>query len=263
LDEASHFSKKFLGAAAIVPGILADRSFAHASFPSSFPMLSSTTPDVLHLTEYLDRFSNRRTHPTYSIPTEARFSVKRNAYAGGNLGPGEYKVCRDFPENHMHETPCTFSTKCVCPAPKYTFNVDERVAKDGCLKGISALYGKRNPLMGPGYYNDPPLESRVNKRVSRKCTIPKAKETQEAIRERKVLNLSPGPGTYTRKSKWDEMDAEQAPKIKRLAKKAAGPNWAAPQFAQIFACMKMSVPLGKSSSMPNLLGASQKVACTA
>jgi len=186
--------------------------------------------------------------------------MKRNATAADHLGPGQYRVCRDFPENHLHETPCNFSTKCVVPAPKYTFNMDERVAKDGCLKGISNFYGKRNPLMGPGYYNTPELGSRVNKRVSTKYTIPKAKETQEAVRERKVLNLSPGPGTYTRASKWDDMDAEQAPKIKRLAKKAAGQNWAAQQYKQIFAAMKLSAPLGKSSSSPNLLGKSSKVA---
>lgn len=222
---------------------------SHVQLPPGFAMLDGgTKPDILHFTEYFDQFSNRRKHPSFSIPSVTRFSMKRSESGAGSLGPGQYRVCRDFPENLYREMPCNFSTKCVVPAPKYTFNVDERIAKDGCLKGISNFYGKRNPAMGPGYYNAPSLESRVNKR---------AKETQEAIRERKVLNLSPGPGTYTTPSKWDDMDREQSKVTKKLAKKAVAGSWVAQQYKQIFACMMhgaSSAPVLKASG-----GATRKV----
>lgn len=225
-------------------------------------MLGTAKPDVLHLSQYLDKFSERRTVPTFSIPTVDRFDQKREDSGAGKLGPGEYKVCRDFPENHVHEYACHFSTKCVAPAPKYSFDMEERAAKDGGLKGISNFFGKTNPKIGPGYYNMPSMESRVNKRVSTKYSIPKAKESQEAIRERKMLNLTPGPGTYTRTSKWDELDREQSKLTKKLAKKATSvpgkAAWVAHQYKQIFAVMKMSPGSASAPALKGTPGAARK-----
>jgi len=188
----------------------------------------------------LEKFSDKRKMPVYTIGNAERFNMRRSLSAGGSLGPGQYRVDRDFPEDEVGEIGTTFNTKCTQPAPKYTFNVDERIAQDGCLKGISQFYQKKPMPLGPGQYPMPVLESRTNRRVSIKYTLPKAKETQEAIRERKVANTSPGPGVYNSASKFDEMDRDRAKETKRLAKRAAKGCWADKQFGQIFGAMKLS-----------------------
>merc|ERR1719148_391883 len=167
----------------------------------------------------MEKFSDKKSLPVYTIGQAERFNMKRNLSGGGTLGPGQYRVDRDFPENELHEIGVAFNTKCTVPAPKYTFNVDERIARDGCLKGISQFYQKKPLPLGPGHYPVPPLETNVYKRVSTKYTIPKAVETQEAIRARKVANTSPGPGIYDSLSNFDLIDKERARTIERLAKR--------------------------------------------
>lgn len=208
---------------------------------------------------YMEKFSDKKSQPCFSIGQDQRFNMKRSMTGAGKLGPGAYRVDRDFPENYAYETDVTFNSKCKDPAPRYTFNVDERMARDGCLKGLSQMFGKRNPL-GPGHYDAPSMESRVNKRVSVKYTIPRAKETQEAIRERKVTSTTPPAGSYEPQSKFDEIDREKTKVIKKLAEKHGRESWAAPSFSHIFSAMKplrgpppgdMSVGHGHGSA-PNL-----------
>merc|ERR1712070_1362410 len=118
---------------------------------------------------------------------------------------------------------------------KYSFNVDERMARDGCLKGLSQFYQKTPLMLGPGHYGVPKEPHRL---AQRSVSVPQAKETQEAIRERKVFSVGPGPGVYEAASKFDDMDKEKTVIIKKLVKQHGRESWAAPQFSHMFSSLK-------------------------
>merc|ERR1712039_244499 len=137
------------------------------------------------------------------------------------------------------------------------FNLEERVAMDGVLKGISQFYMKKPLPLGPGQYALPPVESRVNKKESYKFTIPKAKETQEEVRARRRFGTSPGPGVYDLPSRFDDIDRDSSQVIKKLARRVERGRgcWAATQYGRIFGAMtpkRGDAPKEHSRSAPTL-----------
>merc|ERR1711879_876482 len=70
-------------------------------------------------------------------------------------------------------------------------------------------------------------------------TIPKAKESQEAVRERKSFGTSPGPGVYDLPSKFNDIDRDSSQVIKKLARQVERGRgcWAATQYGRIFGAM--------------------------
>mmetsp|Transcript_25561 Transcript_25561/g.40962 ORF Transcript_25561/g.40962 Transcript_25561/m.40962 type:complete len:236 (+) Transcript_25561:83-790(+) len=203
-------------------------------------MLNSRTPEVCSIGKYMESFSDKRRQPAYSIGESERFNIKRSMSATGSLGPGQYRCDRDFPDEKSHgDMPTTFNTKVVQPSPKYSFFLEERIAIDGAVKGLSQFYMKKPNPLGPGQYTLPPVESRTHKRESVKYTIPKAKETQEAIREKKIFSTTPGPGIYDSLTTFDIIDRDRSQVIKRLARKVEKGRgcWAATQYANIFGAM--------------------------
>lgn len=226
-------------------------------------MLNSRIPEVTKVGKYLENFSDKKSQPSFTIGNAERFGstgVKRSHSlpGAGKLGPGQYRVDRDFPENELYEHPVYFNTKCVQPAPKYSFTLDERIARDGCVKGLSQFYQKTPLMLGPGHYGVPAQPYRKKQTVH---FIPKAKETQEAIRERKIFSTSPGPGVYDLNSRFDDIDKEKTRVIKSLVKTHGKESWAAPQFTHMFNSLKPkrgSMPEAPSHEKVNVSRAAQK-----
>ncbi|CAE8595755.1 unnamed protein product, partial [Polarella glacialis] len=77
-------------------------------------------------------------------------------------------------------------------------------------------------------------------------TIPKTKETQEALRQRKMKNDVPGPGVYDMKRYGDDLGAEKTKTMERALRKGTR-CWASGQYSHIYQCMKP-----RSNSMPTL-----------
>jgi hypothetical protein len=223
-------------------------------------MLNSRIPEVTKVGKYIEKFSDKRTQPAYTIGNAERFgsTLKRSHSlpGAGKLGPGQYRVDRDFPENELYEHPVYFNTKCVQPAPKYSFTLDERIARDGCVKGLSQFYQKTPLMLGPGHYGVPAQPYR-KKQITH--FIPKAKETQEAIRERKIFSTSPGPGVYDMTTKFDAIDKDKTKIIKSLVKTHGKESWAAPQFSHMFNSLKLKPkPCAASHEKVSVSKAAQK-----
>lgn len=215
---------------------------------SVITMLNYRNPDYLHVGRYLEKFSEYKTGPRYSIGQQDRW-IGRSASASALLGPGQYRTDRDFPENLESEVGKEHVTRGDNNvAPRYTMAMEERVAPDGALKGISCHFQKKPNMLGPGQYvNIPRLGSRFYGSSTSNISLPKAAETQEAVRERKRRGGTPGPGVYDSPTFFDEFDRDRSKVIRKLAKQHGRRCWASQQYSHMFTCMKPREP--RSSSM--------------
>lgn len=204
-------------------------------------MLHYRIPDNLEVDRWLGQFSQHRRHQGYSIGQSGRFNG-RSFSAAGALGPGQYRTTRDWPENDNDEMGTQAFTGSK-PAPKYSFNTDSRVAPlDGVLKGLSQTMNKKPNMLGPGQYNAIRVGSKYYKAVPPSYSIPAAKESADAVRERKRQGFSPGPGIYEVHDRFEEMGMERQKALRKLAtrgkKSAKEEDWAHQQYSHIFTCMK-------------------------
>lgn len=194
-------------------------------------MLESKYPTQLEYGKYLNNFTHHKSQPSLSMTRDSRFKLPRNA---SEPGPGHYRVDRDFLENELTE----FSPKCstnMTVQPSYSMGHDERCTADGTLKGLL----RPNAItLGPGEYNQHKKMNVISqqKNVGR-WTIPKAKESAEALRERKKKSDVPGPGVYGVVRCFDDGGREKLKAMERAARR--GTNcWAASQYSHIFLTLK-------------------------
>eukprot|EP00928_Gymnodinium_smaydae_P075054 TRINITY_DN5806_c0_g1_i1.p1 TRINITY_DN5806_c0_g1~~TRINITY_DN5806_c0_g1_i1.p1 ORF type:complete len:237 (+),score=32.17 TRINITY_DN5806_c0_g1_i1:139-849(+) len=193
-------------------------------------MLSSKHPDPLEMDRYLGHFSEHRRSVHYSIGQGPRFRMPRNA---SFPGPGHYKTDRDWPENEEEECSTRFVTR-VKVAPKFSIPTDERSMPDGTLKGI---WTPKTNELGPGQYNQHLKFVRSKEKSLPVFTIPRSKETAEALRERKQKADVPGPGVYALTRSFDDSGREKTKAMERAVRRGTG-CWASAQYTHIFACMK-------------------------
>jgi len=206
-------------------------------------MLHYRHPDHLQMGPYLEQFSQHKRAHAYTIGEQPRFGTKKHWSASASVGPGQYRVDRDWPLNDRDECGSNSRAGCI-PTPKYTFTTDDRVHPgDGSLKGISPFEGKTPNLLGPGQYSVSQMGSRTNKSAEPRYSIPSCKETAEALRERKRRGFAPGPGTYESTGALEEgelgaLARDRAKALERLAKKTGKKCWAADQYSSVFARLK-------------------------
>mmetsp|Transcript_35533 Transcript_35533/g.101505 ORF Transcript_35533/g.101505 Transcript_35533/m.101505 type:complete len:225 (-) Transcript_35533:49-723(-) len=192
-------------------------------------MLSSKYPDNNNLSKYLNNFSEHKGGSAYSIGRDSRFRLARSTSCPG---PGHYRVDRDYPENEDYEIGTRARTGVRVP-PKYTIPCESRFSPDGALKGLAL---KTSPL-GPGQYPlcKPNLRSQEQSPAS--FTFPCAKETAEAVRERKRASDVPGPGVYEVLRYGDELGHEKQRAMERAVRRGTH-CWASAQYRHLFSCMK-------------------------
>lgn len=203
-------------------------------------MLHSKHPGPLELNQYLNRFSGHRRSTAATIGRDSRFKSRTFHVPG----PGTYRAERDYPEREEDDIGTCFRTGIQAP-PKYSIPTEARIAPDGSLKGMSPGPGC-NPL-GPGQY---PLYrlGMCSKEVDPPSfTIPRAKETAEALRERKKRSDVPGPGVYEIPRYGDELGHEKQKAMERAVRRGTR-CWAAAEYSHIYHCMKP-----RSGSLPALL----------
>jgi len=201
-------------------------------------MLHSKNPSVENLGKYMESFSEKKRFPAYSIGRGMRQVRSRSAEL--RLGPGEYKVDRDWVMNEKTEADAGAWARRM---PNWSMPVDRRENADGTLKGIAdSVPG--NSGLGPGQYTLPPF--RVNKSAGVPCHyFTKATESQEDLRTRKASTDVPGPGTYKHYS-CIEMDEETKKTLEKIKSKKIETTWAAGQYSHMFAVMRP-----KASKNPN------------
>lgn len=203
-------------------------------------MLHYKNPDVLHISDYDGRIAVHRRAPEFSIGKTGRF-VSRSASAAGRLGPGQYRVDRDYPSS---DDMAAWSTTSAKTPLSFSFSVDGRVAPDGTLKGIAR---KNQTDLGPGHYEQP--AARNIKGATPSYSIPRTKESAEALRERKRRVGNVGPGDYDVPRAFDRGGRERQQQLERLAKSSHGSDcWAAAQYSHVFDRMKPQPVRGTQSS---------------
>lgn len=221
-------------------------------------MLNYRNPDHLHMGAYLEQFSQHRRSPLHAIgrePLGAREKLRRSQSATGALGPGAHRYPTDFGspvwdvQNAKDELDAHVQAG-HRTVERHAFAMDKRLDKHGMLKGISPEYQKKTNPLGPGQYRLHPVgDHHSTLGDSRKScepayTIYKAKETAEALRQRKMTADNPGAGTYEAPSHFDEVGRERQKAIDNLGKKQklARGCWASHQYSHIFNCMKPRGP---------------------
>jgi len=194
-------------------------------------MLNYRNPDIDQLSKFLEQFSDKKRAPLYSIGQSGRW-MKKSHSAAGTLGPGQYKVDRDFPTgtDEMGVTMRTGTNRSL----KYTFSCEDRRDGNGILKGMSSSGRSK---MGPGRY--PAVDQRWQclRKGAPHYSMPSAPEPQEAVRDRKKFQDNPGPGVYEARSDFDAISKERQKAIERLARKARS-SLPSQQYSHIFSCMK-------------------------
>lgn len=206
-------------------------------------MLNYKYPSTEKLGSYLNNFSEHKRFIAHSIGRDDRFRGNRNA----NLpGPGAYRVERDYPENEDDDIGSHCRTGVHVP-PKYSIPTESRTAPDGAMKGISPSPFKALPdSTGPGQYPLIRLGVQSHEKEFVTYTIPKAIESQEALRARKRTSDVPGPGVYSVKRYGDDLGLEKQKLIERAIKKGIRTTPSA-QYSHIYQCMKP-----RTNSMPVL-----------
>merc|ERR1712113_1073586 len=140
-------------------------------------MLNTKYPEIVKLNSYLNGFTEHKQPVVYTIARDARFKRDRN---GSGLGPGQYRLETDYPENENDQIGTQHRTGSRVP-PKYSIPTDARVGRDGSLKGIALTCN----CTAPGQYELHKMGTRSTEKGFAKYTIPAAKESAEALRERK------------------------------------------------------------------------------
>mmetsp|Transcript_43208 Transcript_43208/g.99617 ORF Transcript_43208/g.99617 Transcript_43208/m.99617 type:complete len:212 (-) Transcript_43208:195-830(-) len=198
----------------------------------------NTTLDAENFGNHL---STHRRSPQYSIGQESRFLQKSRSLTVP--GPGHYKVDRDFVIWHEDEMVARNLTGPHGAMQVGTvFPTEPRTTSDGTLKGMAAGLGSKGcGARGPGYYDSHLVQA--SKTIV--YSIPAAKESQEALRERKQFDHSVGPGAYTKQGIFDGIGQERQKALKRLARRHGKACWASEQYNHIFGCMK---PITKDAS---------------
>mmetsp|Transcript_62913 Transcript_62913/g.147615 ORF Transcript_62913/g.147615 Transcript_62913/m.147615 type:complete len:223 (+) Transcript_62913:53-721(+) len=210
-------------------------------------MLNYKNPDCDQVGKWLNNFSEHKRFVSHKIGNDTRWKPPQNAKLPG---PGAYKVDRDHPEHPDHDMATSAFT--MTP-PSYSMPRETRVAPDGAMKGIS-LTPSRSMMMEsacPGQYALPRFGLKSSEKEFTTLYFPSAKESQEALRERKRKSDVPGPGVYTVKRYGDDLGREKTKIIERAVKKGTR-CWAAGQYSHIYQCMKP-----RSTSLPILPPASQ------
>eukprot|EP00931_Biecheleriopsis_adriatica_P073190 TRINITY_DN47529_c0_g1_i1.p1 TRINITY_DN47529_c0_g1~~TRINITY_DN47529_c0_g1_i1.p1 ORF type:complete len:229 (-),score=34.31 TRINITY_DN47529_c0_g1_i1:26-712(-) len=215
-------------------------------------MLNSKYPDPTELNTWLNNFSEHKRFIAHSIGRDSRWKPPRNAKLPG---PGAYKTDRDYPEHERHDMGTHAYSRVP---PKYSIPTESRTAPDGTMKGISLSPNKAiQKSLGPGQY---PLHRIGTKSAEKEfitLTFPKAKETAEALRERKKTSDVPSPGAYNLKRYGDDLGQEKTKIIERAVKRGTR-CWASGQYSHIYQCMKP-----RSNSMPVLPPAAAAAESTA
>jgi len=211
-------------------------------------MLASKYPDVCQLNAYISKSGNHKSNACYSIGNDGRFKM---AKSNSVPGPGHYRTVKDFPDHELHDVGTKFSTT-VKVQPCYEFPRDSRVSPEGVLKGIARPKG--NPG-GPGQHEM--IKMNVQSKQKRFSTnlFPKAKESQEALRERKRFADAPGPGAHDMVRSFETLPGRHKvltgfghesggdEKAKAMERAYKAPNGRAclfeTQYSHIFTCMKL------------------------
>mmetsp|Transcript_46665 Transcript_46665/g.117393 ORF Transcript_46665/g.117393 Transcript_46665/m.117393 type:complete len:220 (+) Transcript_46665:28-687(+) len=193
-------------------------------------MLGSRTPAVTELNVYLDSFTQHKRTTNTTIGNDTRFRLGKSASCPG---PGYYRVDRDLPENPLREYG-VHNVSGVHVPPKYSMPTDSRLSPDGVLKGLTQPKANR---LGPGQYEVTALGVRSSQKQGVVHRFPMAKETAEALRDRKKTSNNPGPGKYALPRYGDNLGTEKLKAMDRAVRRGTG-CWAAPQYSHIFTCMK-------------------------
>mmetsp|Transcript_2999 Transcript_2999/g.8084 ORF Transcript_2999/g.8084 Transcript_2999/m.8084 type:complete len:223 (-) Transcript_2999:239-907(-) len=192
-------------------------------------MLSAKYPEVTGLNRYLNNFSEHKGPQQYSIGKDDRFKLSKSASCPG---PGHYRCERDYPVNELDDMGSFSHTGCRV-SPKYTMPVDSRMTPQGIVKG---LHMRRNHL-GPGQYSSHRLSTLSSEKSFPSYTMPSAKETAEAVRDRKKASDVPGPGVYNIERYGDALGKEKTKAMERAVKR--GTNcWASATYSHLFTAMK-------------------------
>jgi len=201
--------------------------------------------------EYLSHFSSwkRANIATIGQAEETQESIRERKKTGGVPGPGAYRVNRDYPMNDLDDMSTHFYTG-VRVNPKYSIPHEARMNSDGTLKGIAK---KECHTLGPGQYEMHKMGTNSKEKSFTTHAIPKSKETQEAIRERKRNNNNPGPGQYNAPRYGDDLGKEKTRIMDKVLRKEGTQCWAANQYSHVYNCMKP-----RSSSTPNLTASVKK-----
>lgn len=195
-----------------------------------FIMLACRNPDNLTINTYLGNFSEHKRAQSYSIGTGERWSVSRSASLPG---PGTYRHDSDRPLNETDEIGTMHKTGVRQP-PRYSVPEDPRMTPEGVIKGLRQ--GPRHDL-GPGQYNMIKMNVRSAEKSLPPLTIPKAKETAEAVRDRKKKTDVPAPDRYKVKRDFDDSGKEKTKLMERAVRRGTH-CWAESQYSHIFVCMK-------------------------
>jgi hypothetical protein len=214
-------------------------------------MLSAKKPDVLKMGEYLAHFSSwKKPHiATMNLAEETQETIRERKKTSGVPGPGAYRVNRDYPMNDLDDMPTHMYTG-VRVNPKYSIPHDARMNQDGTLKGIAR---KECHSLGPGQYEMHRMGTRSREKSFTTHAIPKSKETQEALRERKRGNTAPGPGQYNIARYGEDLGQEKTRIMAKVLRKEGTQCWAANQYSHVYNCMKP-----RAASTPNLTASLKK-----
>mmetsp|Transcript_55 Transcript_55/g.69 ORF Transcript_55/g.69 Transcript_55/m.69 type:complete len:210 (-) Transcript_55:107-736(-) len=197
-----------------------------------------------------NQLSTHRRAPQYSFQQDSRFLTRSSSQAAP--GPGYYKVDRDFVMRHEDEMTAGHITGPHGTLQKgVAFTTEARTTADGTLKGMASPdTGAGRSSLGPGYYES----HLVSASKSILYSIPAAKESAEALRERKQYGHAIGPGAYEKHGIFDGIGQERQKALKRLARRHGQGCWASQQYSHIFGCMK---PIQRSSSERGLARATR------
>mmetsp|Transcript_103917 Transcript_103917/g.298602 ORF Transcript_103917/g.298602 Transcript_103917/m.298602 type:complete len:238 (+) Transcript_103917:90-803(+) len=188
-------------------------------------------PDVYNLSTYEDNFSSRTRAPKYKFPKAE--GVARSRSASELVGPGEYRIERQFPIDLKREGCSLLSADLSLSS---SFGCEPRVAADGAMKGISTSRGnmKTNPL-GPGEYGE--VDPAVGHKVHANYSFSKAVETADQVRARKANQGVPGPGMYPHRTPLSQV-GEALAETQRGTKKIKRRHQA--QWGAIFSATKVA-----------------------
>ena len=207
------------------------------AFPEA-AMLNFKHPEYENLGKWLNNFSEHKRPIAHRIGNDTRWKRPQNAFIPG---PGAYKVDRDHPEHPDHD----MGTNAFSVVnPSFSIPRESRIAPDGAMKGISLGRPQEDAVVGQ--YSVPRLGLISNQKEFATFYFTSAKESQEALRERKKTSDVPGPGMYPVKRYGDDLGREKTKIIEKAVKKGTR-CWAAGQYSHIYQCMKP-----RSSSLPAL-----------